>query len=67
MIPTIKLNNDIDIPVLGLGLWQINDKDVMSAVLQAAFDIGYTMIDTASVYSNELAIRKSLASITPPP
>ena len=67
MIPSVQLSNNINIPLLGLGLWQINDKDVMTEVLQSAFDIGYTMIDTASVYSNELAIRKSLSSITPPP
>ena len=59
---TIKLNNDVKIPVLGLGTWQIKGKDVINAVLWA-LEAGYRHIDTAKLYGNEkeigIAIKES--------
>ncbi len=66
MIPKIKLSNNLEIPQIGLGLWQINDKDVMTQVLANAIELGYSMFDTAAVYGNELAVKKALSLIPPP-
>ena len=56
---TIKLSSGHDMPVVGLGTWQINPDDVDRAVT-AALENGYKHIDTAFVYGNEEAIGKSL-------
>ncbi|PWJ41105.1 aldo/keto reductase [Sediminitomix flava] len=49
---TIKLNNGLEIPVLGLGTWQSKEDAVQKAVVHALQN-GYTHIDTAAVYENE--------------
>lgn len=49
---TITLNNNVDIPYLGLGTWLSNGKDCEDAVAYA-LNHGYTMIDTAQAYDNE--------------
>ena len=43
---TLKLNNGVEIPQLGLGTWFIDDDKVADAV-KAAVEIGYRHIDTA--------------------
>ncbi|MDH4222862.1 MAG: aldo/keto reductase [candidate division Zixibacteria bacterium] len=58
----VKLNNGVEMPVFGLGTYQTLAKDTKDAVLYA-LEIGYRLIDTASMYENEKevggAIRKS--------
>lgn len=58
----ITLNNGVEIPVLALGTWLIDDNKVANAV-KAAIDLGYRHIDTAQAYENErgvgAGIRKS--------
>lgn len=58
----IKLNNGIEMPVLGLGTWQINSNQAERSVLYA-LAAGYRHIDTAAIYNNEdnvgRAIQKS--------
>ena len=51
-----RLNNDNYIPAIGIGTWQITNKDILYNVINHAIKIGYMMIDTASAYGNELAI-----------
>jgi diketogulonate reductase-like aldo/keto reductase len=55
----IRLNNGIDIPILGLGTWPLKGKEAYQAVLWA-LDIGYRLIDTASFYGNEKEIGDAL-------
>jgi diketogulonate reductase-like aldo/keto reductase len=54
----VKLNNGVEIPLLGLGLWENNEQSVLDAL-----ECGYRLIDTASMYGNERevgnAIKKS--------
>jgi methylglyoxal/glyoxal reductase len=53
MIPTRKLNNAVEIPVLGLGVFQAaRGEETRQAVLEA-LRVGYRHIDTARVYMNE--------------
>ncbi len=54
-----KLNNDIDMPMLGLGTWQISNRDVENAVLWA-LEAGYRHVDTAAYYNNEEGVGKAV-------
>jgi diketogulonate reductase-like aldo/keto reductase len=60
--PYLKLNNGIDMPAFGLGVYQSSAADTVSAV-KIALENGYRLIDTAAAYMNEEqvgeAIRKS--------
>ena len=47
-----KLNNGIEMPILGFGVYQIDEKQCQQAVLDA-IDVGYRLIDTATAYQNE--------------
>lgn len=49
---TIKMNNGLEIPVLGLGLWQVSKEDA-SRVVQEGIEVGYRHIDDAAAYMNE--------------
>lgn len=57
----IRLNNGVEIPMLGLGTYKIgsNDNDVYNAV-RSALDIGYRHIDTATLYLNEKPVGKAI-------
>ena len=56
-----SLRNDVNVPCVGLGTWQITDRDVMAEVIGNAYGLGYRLIDTAAAYSNEIAISKAIA------
>lgn len=58
----VKLNNDVEIPELGLGVYKIEDADV-ERVVKTAIEAGYRAIDTAWFYKNEKALGKALKSI----
>lgn len=58
-IPTLTLKSGNEIPVLGLGTWQLQGDDCQRAVT-AALRFGYTHIDTASAYENHTFIAKAL-------
>ena len=47
-----KLNNGIEMPILGFGVYKIDEKQCQRAVLDA-IDVGYRLIDTATAYQNE--------------
>jgi diketogulonate reductase-like aldo/keto reductase len=49
---TITLNNGVEMPVLGLGVFQTPPDETRAAV-RAALDYGYRLIDTAAAYGNE--------------
>lgn len=55
----ITLNNGVKIPQLGFGLWQVPDEVTDEAVL-TAFDVGYRLIDTATVYENEAGVGRAI-------
>lgn len=59
----VTLNNGIKMPMQGFGVFQISDTAECERAVADAIDVGYRLIDTASVYGNELsvgaAIRKS--------
>ncbi|WP_225047561.1 aldo/keto reductase [Lacticaseibacillus kribbianus] len=57
---TIKLNNDILIPQVGFGTWQIPDGDVAYQAVLTALKTGYRHIDTAYVYGNEKSVGRAI-------
>ncbi len=56
----IKLNNGVEMPILGYGVFQIADvKECENSVLNA-INVGYRMIDTAASYMNEKAVGEAI-------
>ena len=51
-VQTVQLSNGVEMPVLGLGVWQIPQRQTAQAV-QWALEAGYRHIDTAAMYRNE--------------
>ncbi len=58
-VPTIRLNNGVEIPQLGFGVWQIDQQDTVGAV-RTALDVGYRHIDTAEMYGNEKEVGQAV-------
>lgn len=67
VVPTLKLNNNLSIPVLGMGTSQVKPGE-MEIALKDAIDIGYRHFDSAMVYGNEhevgAAVRAKIADGT---
>jgi 2,5-diketo-D-gluconate reductase A len=61
-VPTITLNNGVEIPQLGFGVFQIPPDETVKATT-TALEVGYRHIDTAQMYGNErevgIAVRES--------
>ena len=55
-VPNITLNNGVRMPILGLGVYQIDDLKVCERTVTDALQLGYRLIDTAAVYENESAV-----------
>jgi 2,5-diketo-D-gluconate reductase A len=60
-IPSIALNDENTMPVLGLGVAELSDDETERAV-SAALEIGCRLIDTAAVYGNEAAVGRAIAA-----
>lgn len=60
MDKTIKLNNGVEMPTLGFGVFQIPDFDECKKVVKEALKNGYRLIDTASAYLNERAVGEAI-------
>nr|WP_055569159.1 aldo/keto reductase [Streptomyces atriruber] len=60
-VPPITLNNGVEMPQLGFGVWQVPDDEARTAVA-TALEAGYRSIDTAAVYGNEEGTGKAIAS-----
>ena len=49
-----------EIPLLGLGVWQVPDGPVCEEAVRAALELGYRHIDTAQAYGNERSVGQAL-------
>lgn len=58
--PILKLNNGVDMPAFGLGVFQ-SSKDDTAAAVKSAIAEGYGLIDTASGYANEAEVGRGIA------
>ena len=57
---TVKLNNGVEIPILGFGVFQITDPDECARCVVDAIQTGYSHIDTAASYQNEAAVGRGI-------
>lgn len=55
-----ELNNGLKIPVLGLGVFRMDDKKEAYKSIRKAIDLGYRHIDTAMIYENEEPVGKAI-------
>ncbi|MEU6552154.1 aldo/keto reductase [Streptomyces sp. NPDC046915] len=60
-VPPIILNNGVEMPQLGFGVWQVPDDEAEQAVA-TALEAGYRSIDTAAIYGNEEGTGKAIAA-----
>jgi 2,5-diketo-D-gluconate reductase A len=60
-IPSVTLNDENTMPVIGLGVGELSDSETEQAV-SAALEAGYRSIDTAAAYGNEAAVGRAIAS-----
>jgi 2,5-diketo-D-gluconate reductase A len=56
----VVLNNDVEMPILGFGVYQITDDDECERSVYDAIRTGYRLIDTAAAYGNEEAVGKAI-------
>jgi diketogulonate reductase-like aldo/keto reductase len=56
-VPTVALNNGVEMPQLGLGSWQVGEEAVA-----AALEVGYRSVDTATIYRNEADVGRAIAA-----
>ncbi len=56
----VKLNNGVEMPILGFGVFQITDAIECERCVSEALKTGYRLIDTASGYMNEEAVGKAI-------
>lgn len=57
---TVKLNNGVEIPILGFGVFQITDPAECERCVVDAIQTGYCHIDTAASYQNEEAVGRGI-------
>lgn len=55
-----KLNNEILIPAVGVGVFRVEDAKVAYETVKLAISLGYRHIDTAMIYGNEEAVGKAI-------
>lgn len=56
----VKLNNGIEMPVVGLGVFQVEDGQIVIDSVKAAIKNGYRSIDTAAIYGNEEGVGQGI-------
>ena len=56
----VKLSNGVEMPILGFGVYQIDDLKECERVVSEAIEVGYRLIDTAQIYRNEEAVGNAI-------
>lgn len=62
-IPSITLNNGLEMPILGFGVFQVPDLEECERSVSDAIATGYRLLDTASSYGNEEAVGNAIQKI----
>ena len=55
----VKLNNGVEMPQIGFGVFRIADSEQCEETVVQAIQAGYRLIDTASAYENEEAVGRA--------
>src|SRR3989344_902923 len=61
---TVRLNNGVEMPILGLGAWQMSEGEETEQAVKWALEAGYRHIDTATLYGNETSVGKAIQEYT---
>jgi diketogulonate reductase-like aldo/keto reductase len=56
----VTLNNGVDIPHVGLGVFQTKEGAEVERAVRTALETGYRLIDTAAAYGNEVGVGKAI-------
>ena len=56
----VILNNGVEMPILGFGVYQVTDPNECETSVLEAINAGYRLIDTAQAYGNEEAVGKAI-------
>jgi 2,5-diketo-D-gluconate reductase A len=59
-IPTVTLNNGVEMPLLGFGVFQVPDLEECERSVYEAIQSSYRLIDTAAAYGNEEAVGNAI-------
>ena len=59
--PSVTLNNGVEMPILGFGVFQVPDPAECERSVRDAIDVGYRLLDTAASYGNEGAVGAGIA------
>jgi 2,5-diketo-D-gluconate reductase A len=59
-VPTVALNNGVQMPLLGFGVFQIADLAECERAVNDALSVGYRLLDTAASYGNEEAVGNAI-------
>jgi 2,5-diketo-D-gluconate reductase A len=59
-VPVVTLNNGVEMPQLGFGVFLVPAEEVVEPT-RAALDAGYRLIDTATLYGNEEGVGRAIA------
>src|SRR5438874_1733491 len=60
MMKNVLLNNGVEMPILGFGVFQIEDPAQCEQSVRDAIDVGYRLIDTAASYGNEESVGNAI-------
>lgn len=60
MVNHVKLNNGVEMPMEGFGVFQVTDPAVCEQTVLNAIETGYRLIDTASSYQNEESVGRAV-------
>jgi 2,5-diketo-D-gluconate reductase A len=59
-VPSVTLNNGVEMPLLGFGVFQVTDAEECERSVYEAISTGYRLIDTAAAYGNEEAVGNAI-------
>src|SRR4051812_28801643 len=60
IMQTVTLNNGVEMPLLGFGVYQVLDPEECERSVSEALRVGYRLIDTAAAYQNEEAVGNAI-------
>lgn len=61
-IPAVRIADGVELPMLGLGVFQVPDGSVTERAVSWALEAGYRHVDTAQAYGNEASVGRALAA-----
>lgn len=62
VVPAVTLNNTVEMPLLGFGVFQVRDAEECTRSVADAIQAGYRVLDTAASYLNEEAVGRGIPS-----